>query len=800
MSARKATRQIGLIGLATLTVVAGQVAVVTDSAMAFMGYATGTVFGAPGSGNGQFASPTGVAVDDSSGDVYVVDQGNKRVQKFDAKGSYLSQFNGSGNPSFPEGFSSPSYIAVDNSSGVSKGDSYVVDVGHNVIDKFNSNGAFVFEIRGFANPVIGVAIDPSGDVWVAENGGEESGNVQEFDGAVKNVLIHSLTPAFKRNPGIAVDSQEDLYLVRGGEQPNAAKFNKEGATLAEQLTSCGCVRGLAVDLVTNDLFVDQGSSIARYGPFGEPYNSPPETLEGISSSKGVAVDGATHTVYASQQEANTVAIFKFVLLPDVTTGPVSEVQRNGAKLEGIVNPDGQQVTACQFEYGATTAYGQTASCVPIPGSGSSSVAVSAQAGSLTAGSTYHYRLVATNTNGANHGADGTFTTKVAVEGVKTGEASEVQSTSATLKGSLEPNGNDTHYLFQYGPCATLAACAASPYVAETTSTDAGSATEDKLTSTAVSALRPNQAYRFRVVAENAFGTTSGEERTFATPIVGPQTAGQPSASFITTQSAVLSALLNPEHVASRYHFEYGPCPTLVGCATIRSTSDNTSSVYGVTGSTQEISGLAPGTVYSYRLVASNEFEEEGKMFGGRATGAESTFTTAPAPLPSAQTGGYGAVTPTSAVVSGLVNPDGLPAGYEFELGVYSGANIQYAIVSSGSAGSSGGPVEEMLALTGLQPATTYAYRIAISSGYIANESHTLQGAPVTFTTAGISAVLMSPVPLPMLAVPPIAFPAESKVLPPPSKCKRGFARDRHGKCVRLRHKKVGKARKKGLPA
>ena len=45
-------------------------------------------FGSSGSGNGQFNSPDGVAVDPASGDVYVTDQGNARVERFDAAGNY----------------------------------------------------------------------------------------------------------------------------------------------------------------------------------------------------------------------------------------------------------------------------------------------------------------------------------------------------------------------------------------------------------------------------------------------------------------------------------------------------------------------------------------------------------------------------------------------------------------------------------------------------------------------------------------------------------------------------------------
>lgn len=87
-------------------------------------------------------------------------------------------------------------------------------------------------------------------------------------------------------------------------------------------------------------------------------------------------------------------------------------------------------------------------------------------------------------------------------------------------------------------------------------------------------------------------------------------------------------------------------------------------------------------------------------------------------------------------------------------------------------------------LTGLQPGTTYAYRIKVSSGY-----GTSFGEPVTFTTFGLPSVLSSPPLFAMLPVPPIAFPSDGSK-PSGEKCKRGFKRNRHGKCVKVKaHKR-----------
>jgi len=100
-------------------------------------------------------------------------------------------------------------------------------------------------------------------------------------------------------------------------------------------------------------------------------------------------------------------------VPTVVTGAASSVTTTSATLNATVNPNGAEVTKCEFEYGETTAYGKTASCTSLPGSGTSAVAVSASITGLTANITYHFRISATNVGGTNEGADATFGTVLA---------------------------------------------------------------------------------------------------------------------------------------------------------------------------------------------------------------------------------------------------------------------------------------------------------------------------------------------------------------------------------------------------
>jgi phosphodiesterase/alkaline phosphatase D-like protein len=96
--------------------------------------------------------------------------------------------------------------------------------------------------------------------------------------------------------------------------------------------------------------------------------------------------------------------------PTAVTEATTALAQTTATLAATVNPDGGEVTDCKFEYGTTVAYGSSATCTSLPGSGSSPIAVLARITDLAANTTYHFRIVASNTGGTSEGADQTFTT------------------------------------------------------------------------------------------------------------------------------------------------------------------------------------------------------------------------------------------------------------------------------------------------------------------------------------------------------------------------------------------------------
>ena len=114
------------------------------------------------------------------------------------------------------------------------------------------------------------------------------------------------------------------------------------------------------------------------------------------------------------------------------TKAASSVAQTAANLNATVNPNGGEVSKCEFEYGTSTAYDKTAPCSALPGKGTSPISVSASISGLSANTTYHFRISATNPGGTSKGLDESF---------KTLEAGKVErSTTSTLLSGAGQSG------------------------------------------------------------------------------------------------------------------------------------------------------------------------------------------------------------------------------------------------------------------------------------------------------------------------------------------------------------------------
>jgi hypothetical protein len=209
--------------------------------------------------------------------------------------------------------------------------------------------------------------------------------------------------------------------------------------------------------------------------------------------------------------------------PTVSTGAASKISDTGATLGGSINPQGTN-TVYRFEYGLTNEYG-TVTKSQSAGSGSKSVAVSTGIGKLIPGTTYHYKLLASNKFGAGQGNDHTFkTTGHAPPVAATGATAAVHQSSATLTGTVNPSGEATTWEFQYGLTTAYASRSNAAVLPASHTTS--------VVATTITGLEPGVTFHYRLVALH--GTTvisTGADASFFTL---PDPAPKPSVTASTT--------------------------------------------------------------------------------------------------------------------------------------------------------------------------------------------------------------------------------------------------------------------------
>lgn len=291
-------------------------------------------------------------------------------------------------------------------------------------------------------------------------------------------------------------------------------------------------------------------------------------------------------------------------VPIVTTDSGAVPSNSTAVVTGMVVPDGAQ-TSYWYEYGKTTALGSKTSAQTI-GSGYQNISAPGYITGLAADTQYYFRLVAKNSFGTVNGTTRSFTTNesapppATTAKVQTAAATGVARTSADVNGSVNPDGAATSYWFEYGETTDFGNT--------TDLRSAGNGTAAAAVSASLSGLNPATKYYFRLNAQNKFGTTNGSTLSFTTN--GPAAATAPSATTgaataVATTSATFHGTVNPNGADTTYWFEYSDS-SLLGSVVAQTTPTQSLSA-GTTGMpvTASVSGLASGTLYHFRLVASN---------------------------------------------------------------------------------------------------------------------------------------------------------------------------------------------------
>jgi hypothetical protein len=722
---------------------------------------TGTPEGAKITGEAPFGEAWSVAVDPKSGDVYVADEHRRVVDKFTSSGVYRSQF--------PAGICCELGTAVD-----SEGNVYVGE--NDGVHEFNSAGVFQPPVlSGSESTVAGdVAVDPSsGDLYESL---PEGSAIQVFR---KRAPIYRFGSPLTFSLGLAVSLNGTIYASEAG--GGDVKFFVAGATATEPKTEAATnIEGTTATL-NGELKGEESGYYFAYndngGCLGAGRAPEPEGPATGTEKESALVEGLEpHTQYtfcivatsAYGPEFGPPLTFETKPVAPLVEGvSVPSIGPGEATLEAKVNPE-NWTAACWIEYGKTTKYEEApVFCEPASVAGHGGQFAILRLEGLQASTVYHYRVVAENpahsTSAASEGV-GQFTTApeptplIEAESVSAEEtAKSGTGLEVTLTAQVNPEGRPTtSCAFEYGK---LGESYGPPVPCEQSSAQIGEGHKGKTVSAKAAGLQAGVDYHYRAVVANKTYTGEGADQVFGPPAevsTGAVLSNVPGVAPGT--SATVGGQLNPEGVDTRYYVQYGETEAYGQIAPflplgvplpqgIDAGSGSKPVVLGGGGAPPDIQleGLTPGATYRYRLVAYNA--------DGTTYGAPMTLAVPPAPAVGPAT--VSEVTQSTATISTSVNPEGLHTLYELNLGT----SAAYGTPYPGDAGSGSAAVPLTFNLTGLEPGTTYHFRLTAS-----NSDGSSSEADQTFTTAattpGVLPVFSVPLSPPLLSFTGPAFPKE----------------------------------------
>jgi hypothetical protein len=311
------------------------------------------------------------------------------------------------------------------------------------------------------------------------------------------------------------------------------------------------------------------------------------------------------------------------LAPEVVSESISEASSSGASVRAEVNPENQVTTSCVFEYGATSAYGESVPCEPGTLEGFGAQTVSHPLTGLQAATLYHYRVVVENATGKTEGPDQNLTT-LDVPIVSTGAPGAVSRTTAAISGgTIIPQGAETTYHFAFSDQtayeAKVVESAPNPYVAVVGAHDLSAGAdyaEHTVAGVTITELHPGTTYHYALVATNSVGTTIGPDMVFTTSPPTPPIASTGGAEGASWNQATITGSVNTRGLPTTVEFELGTTPGS-GAFTVAEPSFAETGTVAVSARVGPY--LQPDTTYYYRTIATNT--------DGTSVGTERSFTT-----------------------------------------------------------------------------------------------------------------------------------------------------------------------------
>lgn len=413
---------------------------------------------------GSFDSPDTIAVDQSSGAVYVYDDNSSRVQRFSATGSFQYMIGGKVNRTASE------TIGREGEENICPAPGHSADVCQG-----GAGGAGNGEFGGGnASRGVPLAVDGAGDLWAGD-----PNRVQEFDST--GMWKASVSLAGRETTlALAVTANgADVYAISSSASFSGVREYETatGNEVAVPLDETGEPLTLAVGS-GGELFVGgdcHQENISIPGSYehrcGKPYvfrkyesgvlvsQFGAGQVIGSPEQNGITIDSAADRLYVVSDRFGTKgwlgesgSVVQSLGVP--VPGPlpslvrVEAVESTCATFSGVVNPEGKSTTY-SFEYGTSESYVSSTLIKTLSETGFEEEPVSARVCGLTPGRAYHLRVTASNTDGTVAGEDVVFETLPAV-GIEASVLS-VTSTTVMFEGVLNPLGVAARWWVECGP-------------------------------------------------------------------------------------------------------------------------------------------------------------------------------------------------------------------------------------------------------------------------------------------------------------------------------------------------------------
>ncbi len=489
---------------------------------------------------------------DSGGRIFFPSDANNSVQIFNASGSLQETIACGACPG--GGFDKPVSVAVDSANNL-----YVVDMGLDMVLKFTRPaGSYVYDsVLQSGRTAVAIGVQPADNtVFVGVLSEDQDYHVIAYDssGVQFDDFGGSLFAGLPFGPisagQIAANATTGKVYIPDPSAEVLRVFEKvtinPPTASTDPATSVGQV-GATLNATVNPRFhgltncrfeyVEQ--AVFEASGYTNADDAPCDQMPGGSSPVPIAVQLAglePSTAYrfrivaASNAGSVTASDRTFTTLaevaPTVVTEAAKTIGQTTATLTGKVNPHGGMVSDCHFEYGLGLSFASSVACVDTVEPVTTDVAQSRKITGLTPMTTYTYRLVVTSNAGTTQGGNQSFATLPPPPVVTTGVASGVDQTVATVTGTIDPNGATSSCQFEYGPTisyGTVRSCATEP----------GAGSDPVAEQLDLSGLTPNTTYHYRLVGNNAGGTTKGSDASFTTlspppPASPPQQPSQPA--------------------------------------------------------------------------------------------------------------------------------------------------------------------------------------------------------------------------------------------------------------------------------